>query len=98
MNEIIAKLGNMKKEKSWVVYPRKDGDPNIIIQTTDRIARFDATTGKGVLSKSKYGAGFAMLNPFMGAQEITVPENVIMSALGNAPRSGDEVGPGVRIA
>jgi hypothetical protein len=104
---IKAKLGNQRKEKSWVIYPgSKQSGPQafgvavkdpITIQCDDRIAVFDPATGKGLLSVSKKGAGFIFLRPEMGATFVQVPPEIVAAALAAQPKQGDEIGPGVYV-
>ncbi len=49
---IIGKLGKMRKEVDWVVYPIKSS--RIIVQSDSRIAEFDPQTGNGRLSKNQF--------------------------------------------
>lgn len=60
--KIVCKLGNMRKEAGWVVYPIKE--PHIrLIQCDKRIAEINLATGKGILSSGKGGHnGFMHLN------------------------------------
>jgi len=106
---IKAKLGDQKKERSWVIYPGPErsgpqafgvvvNDDAITIQCNDRIAIFDPTTGKGLLSVSRKGAGFIFLRPEMGATFVQVPPEVVAAALAARPKQGDEIGPGVYVA
>lgn len=96
MRHITAKLGTMRKAVEWTVYPRKSATESVIIQSDHRIAEFDPATGAGWLSANKpNGAYFMHLNKFLGATEVTVPREVIEAALAAAPKTGDEIGPGV---
>jgi len=98
MKRIIARLGNMKKEADWVVYPERDAK-TITIQSDHRICRFDRTTGVGFLSKHKTNySSFADLMPFAGAMEVVVSAEVIAAAIEAQPHSGDAIGSCVRIA
>ena len=95
VTRFMAKLGNMRKEADWIVYPnRTNGDNSkILIQSDKRICEFDPTTRKGMLSSGKGGhPGFMMLSKFMGAMEIEVPEEVVALALAHKPQSGDTLG------
>ena len=94
MKNIIAKLGTMRKAKSFTVYP-PTSDGRIIIQTSDRICSF-MPDGVGVLSAaSKSGAYFHHLSPALGATGIVVPPDVVAAALAAQPQRGDVIGPGV---
>jgi hypothetical protein len=97
MKKITAKLGNMRKVQDWVVYPRQEGsDRGVVIQCDNRICSFDPDTGKGMLSDGKGGhQGFHKLNAFLGAKEITVPDEVRLAAIEATPKKGDTIGGGV---
>ena len=96
MPSIIAKLGTMRKEVEWTIYPpHKDG--RIILQSEHYIAVFD-TSGRGLLSKRQGGgAYFLHLSPACGAGPVMVPQDVILAALAAQPQPGQEIGPGVRV-
>jgi hypothetical protein len=66
---VKGKMGNMRKEADWVVYPQSNpGSRTVTIQCDKRIAKVDLTTGKAILSSGKGGhQGFIMLDPLMGA-------------------------------
>lgn len=97
MKRFTAKLGNMRKAKDWIVYPR-DENPTVIVQCNDRIAAINPETKKAILSKSTTNPGFIYLNPKLGATVIDVPEEIIALALGAEPKPGEEIGPGVFLA
>jgi len=94
MKHLTAKLGNMRKTQEWVVYPAsRTNDNSILIQCDNRIASFNPQTGAGILSDGKNGhQGFHKLNAFMGAKSITVPQDIIDSAIAAQPQSGDAIG------
>lgn len=98
MKTIVAKLGNMRKAVEWVVYPKGSDSNDVVIQSDSRIASFDPTTGKGLLSKGVKGAAFLHLLPALGATPVQVPPEVIQAATGAVPKSGDEIGPGIYVA
>ena len=96
---IKCKLGNMRKEADWTVYPQMGDGSFIQIQSDHRICRFDVLTGKGMLSKHK--ANYACnidLMPSLGATEVVVPQSVIEAAKAVQPRSGDHIGTNVFVA
>lgn len=97
MKKITTKLGKMRKAVDWVVYPpQKDG--RTIIQADNYIAVF-GPDGRGLLSKRQGGgAYFVHLSPACGATPVEVPQEVVQEVLAAQPKSGDEVGPGVRFA
>lgn len=96
MKHIKAKLGNMRKETEWVVYPAAKGDGPVrtTIQSDHRICRFDPATGEGVLSAHQSGGAY-FHHLSLGATTITVPPEVIAAALAAQPKTGDRIGPGV---
>jgi len=101
MRTITAKLGNMRKAKEWVVYPRTAGAPGdtILIQSDARICRFDPVSGVGTLSANKSSGAYGIdLMKIRGATDVVVPASVIADALSAQPKSGDLIGPGVYVA
>jgi hypothetical protein len=98
--KVTAKLGTMRKAVEWTVYPRNAdaaATDRVLMQSDHRIAEFDPTTGAGRLSAHKSGGAYFFHLGF-GATRITVPPEVIAAALAVAPKSGDEIGPGVYVA
>lgn len=90
---ITAKLGNMRSEVEWCVYPpNKDG--RIVIQSDHRIAVFhNDGSNKGWLSEhKKNGAYFMHLSPACGASVVDVPQAVIDAAIAAQPQNGDKIG------
>ena len=77
-NSIVAKLGNMRKEQEWTVYPSSPENTKRTIQCDSRIAEIDLTTGLCVLSDGKGGhPGFLKLSKFLGAKVFPVPDEII---------------------
>jgi len=74
---IICKLGNMRKEVEWTVYPFEQGDIDIKIQSDRRIAMVNLVTKKAILSRSMMSNGFHALMTEMGATYVDCPEEVI---------------------
>lgn len=90
---ITARLGGMRQDQTWSVYPaNKDG--RIIIQSSKRIAVFhNDGSNKGWLSKHcPNGAYFMHLSPACGATIVDVPQEVIDAALAAQPQNGDKIG------
>ena len=83
-----AKLGSMRKEVDWIVYPvSTTSDPELIkIQSDKQICSFDKTSGKGVLRSGKK------------IEAVNVPAEVIAAAIEAQPKSGDQIGPGCYVA
>jgi hypothetical protein len=95
---VTAKLGKMRKEVRWIVYPaQKDG--RIVIQADKRIALFtNDGSNKGFLSKSvSSGAYFLHLSPACGATVVDIPQAVIDAALAVQPQKGHQIAPGVHV-
>lgn len=69
---IYCRLGNMRKNQDWVVYPVASGlATHLTIQCDNRIARVELSTGKTMLSDGKGGhQGFIKLSPALGATEV----------------------------
>ena len=72
---VTGKLGNMRKEVEWIIYPQKDGKPEeVLIQSDRRIAMVWLTKGAAVLSSGKAGhPGTIELSAHRGATLVTVP-------------------------
>jgi hypothetical protein len=79
VQDIVAKLGNMRKPVEWVIYPKDNSDDTtLVIQCDKRIAKVDMVTGKGLLSDGKGGhQGFWKLMPQNGAILIDFPSEVL---------------------
>jgi hypothetical protein len=77
--EIKCKLGDMRKEQEWVLYPPDSTTPHlVIIQCDKRIARVDLNTSKALLSSGKSGhPGFHTLSPQLGAKVCDVDPAII---------------------
>lgn len=75
---IVCKLGNMRKEANWVLYPQQPNKPNIvIIQCDKRIAEIDLETKTAYINSGQKGNSFIHLAPLLGATKINVPDQVI---------------------
>ena len=102
IDHIVCKLGNMRKEVEWVVYPLPKDEPDsklVSIQSDHRYCVFDKETGKGLLSKHCGSGAYSIhAHPSLGATPITVPKDIIEKALAARPKSGDQIGPGIYIA
>lgn len=79
MKTIHCKLGNMRKEAEWVIYPSSTAnDDNIrIIQSDKRIAKINLSEKTAVINSGKKGNTFLSLSEILGATEIVVPDDVI---------------------
>jgi hypothetical protein len=74
---ITAKLGNMRKESEFTIYPITNPD-TIQIQSDKRIARVQLSTGKAILSDGKGGhPGAWKLQKQAGATLIDVPAEIV---------------------
>lgn len=78
---VNAKLGNMRKEEEFTIYPRKEGD-NLILQSDSRICIIDTITRKGMLSKRCQNPVFIMATRAMGATQIEVAQEIIDASIG----------------
>ena len=76
---ITAKIGSMRKAKSFVIYPsNSDGENKVKIQSDNRIAMVMMDTGMVVVSNGKGGhQGFDKLMPWNGAKHYECPQSVI---------------------
>lgn len=86
MKTIKAKLGKMRKEVSWVVYPISEGDTHAFIQSDKRCALIDLASGKGTLSGSHNYPIRVTLN-MPGTELIAVSADVLASIKDSAPKS-----------
>jgi hypothetical protein len=97
MKQITTKIGNMRKEKDFVVYPVSySGKENVLyIQSDNACARFNTETGEGVMS-NKGSCPMDYYLTFKG-QKFTCPPDVIKQALEIACPVGklEQIGPGV---
>jgi len=71
MKSINLKLGNMRKEQDFTIYPFKEGDATVIIQSHKAIAQIDVETGNMIYNTK--GCYFHHLNKFLGAQAGILP-------------------------
>ena len=86
---VTAKIGNMRKEQEFIVYPTSD-QGNVIVQSDKSIGSFDAKTGKGILNtKSCY---FPHLNIFCGAKPYTFPTDFVVKCIAKQFEEGDLIG------
>lgn len=76
--EVSAKLGNMRKPQSFVVYPRQAGEP-VHVQSDRACGWFDPATGKGMLNTK--GSHSAHLLPALGARAYTFPNEFVCACL-----------------
>lgn len=98
-NTIKARLGDMRKWVEFFVYPPSTNNDTILIQSDHRICKITIATRKGMLSIHRVnGAYFQDLQPFLGAKEVDVSQEIIDAALATQPKSGDKIGGGVVIA
>lgn len=71
MSSITLKFGNMRKAQDFTIYPFKEGDKQVIIQSDKAIAQIDPQNG-GMTYNTK-GCYFPHLNPMLGAQKGVLP-------------------------
>lgn len=75
---ITCKLGNMRKEDEWILYPQETETPHLImIQCERRIATIDLNEKKGFINDGKHGNSFVSLSPQLGATVIGIPDVII---------------------
>lgn len=97
---VTFKVGAMRKERDWSVYPqsfndslsKRLGDPSLFVQCGNRALKINLTTKKGMLSNGKGHPGFESTTAFLGAIEVDVPQNVIDLCMESEPKSGDKIG------
>jgi hypothetical protein len=96
VRSINFKIGNMRKAVDWTVYPASrtagQGDPTLFVQSDKRALSINLTTKKGMLSNGKGHPGFISVMKFLGATEVSVPDEIIALCLGAQPKSGDTLG------
>jgi len=96
VQHVIGKLGNMRKDVEWTVYPASrtanSDTPTLFVQSDKRAVRINLKTGIGWLSNGKGHPGFGSTTLFLGAKEIKVPQGFIDKALACQPKSGDIIG------
>lgn len=87
---VTCKLGNMRKAVEWIIYPARENNPNILIQSDCRICSIDPATGKGMLSVHKSGGAYGPhLSPLMGATQVDIPQDLITQLIAEQPHKGD---------
>ncbi len=89
LKSVSAKLGNMRKPQSFVVYPGKEGE-DLIVQSDKSIGQFNRETGKGILNTK--GCYFLHLTKLLGAQEYQFPMEFVIACVLAQPESGDLIG------
>jgi len=100
---VTAKLANMRKPQSFVIYPPDFSKPDqpiqVTVQSERAIGQFDPATRKGVLNYKGAGSKYFMhLTKFMGAEEFEFPEDFVRAVMDAIPNKGDKIGPGVYLA
>lgn len=84
--QITGRLGNMRKDVEWVIYPRQGvkvagtwaPSDVVIIQSDRRIAAVNLETGATVLSDGKGGhQGFLKLQTALGGAQCECPEYML---------------------
>lgn len=72
-----AAFDGMRKPDDWVIYPKKPESNEVTVQCGTRLARFDLTTGEGMISQRKSnGARYLDLNPMMGGHAFIAPKEL----------------------
>ena len=75
MNEIRFKIGNMRKEVDWTIYPI-DGN-YIFVQSDKRALRIDPVNQSGLLSDGKCFPAFLSTTRTMGARRVDIPDEIM---------------------
>lgn len=89
---VSAKLGKMRKPQEFVVYPVKEGERTITVQSDKSIGRFDTVTGKGVLNtRGQYFVHLAVAQPFEFPKEFVHQCLVLAGLITEKPEGTDEV-------
>ncbi len=92
---ITCKLGKMRKEAEWSVYPpaRLDDKNMLMIQCERRIAYIYIKEKRVLLSDGKGGhQGAYKLTVAQGAKLFDCPQEVIDAAIAAQPQPGDRIG------
>ena len=92
MKRVAIKIGNMRKDADFIVYPYKAGQTSLFIQSDKRCALVEIDTGRCVLSAPKNYPNRTHLTLEQGATLCTLPRFVIEACLAAQPRSGDRIG------
>jgi len=85
MKTISIAIGNMRKPKEFVIYPRTPDATDVTIQSDDCIASVDLSNGKTRWVRNKGGAYFIHLQMFRGNAgrgETTLPDEVVNTLRG----------------
>ena len=87
---VIGKIGNMRKVQDWVIYPLKsEQQVTRMIQCENRIAEVNLETGKVMLSDGKGGhQGFMKLSKALGAKEYDCPADILEQLKGTQKQVG----------
>lgn len=67
MKSISLKFGNMRKAQDFTIYPFKEGDTEIIVQSHKAIAQIKPSDGS--MTYNTKGCYFHHLQTFLGAQK-----------------------------
>lgn len=95
---VEAKLANMRKAQEWVIYPIKSGDDTVMIQCSNRIAKFSLIDGKGMLSAARQNGAYGVhLMEYLGATAYQFPMELVNAIL-DSPVSGQYASLGSREA
>ena len=81
MKEIEGKFLKMRKPQSFIVYPRKDENEPITVQSDKSIGQFDPATGKGKLNVK--GCYFHHL--ILGAVDFQFPADFVEACKAQKP-------------
>lgn len=101
VKSVRFKIGSMRKEVSWSVYPKDrnapENDPMLFVQCDNRALSINTETKKGMLSKPHVHPGFHTVSKALGATEIDIPDEIIELCRNAQPKKGDTLGGGIVI-
>lgn len=96
LKSVEFKIGNMRKVVDWVVYPpnftENKEEPTLFVQSDKRALSINLKTKKGMLSNGKGHPGFHATQPFCGAVEVDVPDEIIEMCKEAQAQKGDHIG------
>jgi hypothetical protein len=97
---VTAKIGNMRKPQSFVIYPQSMDDidtATLTIQSDDCIASLNTDTGVCRWVRNKGGAYFhnLMVGGNLGKGTQTLPPDLVEQFKQSQPQKGDTIGNGI---
>lgn len=100
VKRVTFKVGPMRKEQDWSVYPEsynkslseRLGTKTLFVQCSKRALLVNVETKKGFLSDGKSHPGFWTTDKRYGAKEVDIPQEIIDLFVESEPKSGDKIG------